>query len=114
MAATSQPFSEYVTLGGGSSSKLWCQMMADVTGVPIVRSTTTEATCLGAGILAAAAAGWYSDIYQAATAMTDTAERFIPNPEIQPLYDRLYQEVYKPLFPTLQSLLKRLSELTHL
>jgi sugar (pentulose or hexulose) kinase len=88
--------------------------MADVTGVPIVRSTTTEATCLGAGILAAAAAGWYSNAYQAAAAMTNTAEQFIPNPEIQPLYHRLYQEVYKPLFPTLQSLLNRLNALTHL
>jgi xylulokinase len=114
MAATGQPFTEYITLGGGSRSKLWCQIMADVTGVPIVRSTITEATCLGAGILAAVAAGWYSDAYQAAVAMTNTAEQFIPNPEIQPLYDRLYQEVYKPLFPTLQSLLNRLNELTRL
>ena len=113
MATTGQPFTQYITLGGGSRSKLWCQMMADVTGVPIVRSTTTEATCLGAGILAAAA-GWYSDAYLAAAAMTNTAEQFIPNPETQPLYDRLYQEVYKPLFPTLQSLLNRLNELTHL
>jgi hypothetical protein len=45
--------------------------------------------------------------------MTNTADQFIPNPETQPLYDRLYQEVYKPLFPTLQSLLNRLNELTH-
>ncbi|MBE7556102.1 MAG: xylulose kinase [Anaerolineales bacterium] len=112
MAATGQPFTEYITLGGGSRSKLWCQTMADVTGVPIVRSTTTEATCLGAGILAAVAAGWYPDAYQAAAAMTDTADQFQPNPEIQQFYERLYQEVYKPLFPTLQALLHRLTELT--
>jgi xylulokinase len=87
--------------------------MADVTGVPIVRSTTTEATCLGAGILAAAAAGWYADASQAAAAMTQTADRFTPDPEIQPVYDQLYQEVYQPLFPTLQTLLHRLTELTH-
>jgi xylulokinase len=113
MAATGQPFSEYVTVGGGSQSKLWCQIMADVTGVPIVRSTTTEATCLGAGILAAVASGWYADAYQAAAAMTSTADRFTPNPETQPYYDRLYTEVYKHLFPTLQSYLNRLTELTY-
>lgn len=112
MAATGHPFTEYITLGGGSRSKLWCQMMADVTGVPIVRSTTTEATCLGAGILAAVAAGWYSDAYQAAAAMTNTADQFNPNPETQQFYERLYQEVYRPLFPTLQTLLHRLTELT--
>ena len=113
MAATNQPYTEYITLGGGSQSKLWCQIMADVTGIPIVRSTTTEATCLGAGILAASAAGWYTDAYQAAAAMTDTTDRFTPNPETQAIYDRLYSEVYKHLFPTLQPLLNRLTELTH-
>jgi len=112
MAATGQPFTEYVTLGGGSQSNLWCQIMADVTGVPIVRSTTTEATCLGAGILAATAAGWYPDVYKAAAAMTDTTDCFTPNFETQQIYDRLYSQVYKQLFPTLQPLLNRLTELT--
>jgi xylulokinase len=44
--------------------------------------------------------------------MTDTTDRFTPNPETQPIYDRLYSEVYKQLFPTLQPLLNRLTELT--
>ncbi|MFQ5859233.1 MAG: FGGY-family carbohydrate kinase, partial [Anaerolineae bacterium] len=113
MAATDQRFEEYVVLGGGSRSRLWCQILADVTGVPIVRSATTEATCLGAAILAAAAAGWYPDAYAAADAMTATGERFTPDPETQAIYDRLYSEVYKPLFPALQPLIHRLSELTH-
>jgi len=113
MAATGQPFSEYVALGGGSRSDLWPQIVADVTGVPVVRSTTTEATCLGAGILAATAAGWYPDARSAADNMTGTAERFIPNPETHAIYDRLYREVYQPLFPTLQPLLHRLAELTY-
>ena len=59
MEAVGQRFAEYVTMGGGSRSTLWCQIVADVTGVPVLRSTTSEATCLGAGILAATAAGWY-------------------------------------------------------
>ncbi|MCB9161300.1 MAG: hypothetical protein H6644_15905 [Caldilineaceae bacterium] len=50
MDATGRQFTEYVTMGGGSRSDLWCRIVADVTGVPVVRSTTTEATCLGAGI----------------------------------------------------------------
>jgi sugar (pentulose or hexulose) kinase len=112
MAATGQPFSEYVALGGGSRSDLWCQTLADVTGVPVVRSTTTEATCLGAGILAATTVGWYPDAHSAAARMTGIAGRFIPNPEAQATYDRLYREVYQPLFPTLQPLLHRLAELT--
>jgi xylulokinase len=111
MAAVGQRFTEYVTMGGGSRSALWSQVLADVTGVPILRSTTTEATCLGAGILAAAAAGWYSDVRAAADAMTATADHFLPQPDVQERYDRLFQQVYKPLFPTIQPLIDRLATL---
>jgi sugar (pentulose or hexulose) kinase len=113
MAAVDRPFKEYVALGGGSRSGLWCQILADVTGIPIVRSTTTEATCLGAGIMAATAAGWYPDVTSAAAGMTSTAERFGPDQEAQAVYERLYRDVYQPLFPALQPLIHRLAELTH-
>jgi hypothetical protein len=43
--------------------------------------------------------------------MTGTAERFAPDPATQAIYDRLYREVYQPLFPTLQPLLHRLAAL---
>ncbi|MDM9380082.1 FGGY-family carbohydrate kinase [Chlorogloeopsis sp. ULAP01] len=44
MAAINQPFSEYIVMGA-SKNNLWCQILADVTGVPIMRSLTVEATC---------------------------------------------------------------------
>lgn len=112
MATMNQRFSEYVVMGGGSQSNLWCQIIADITGVPVVRSTTTEATCLGAGILAAVAVWWYPDINIAALSMTDTGSRFTPNSQTQAIYEKLYTQVYKPLFPTLQSLVQRLTDLT--
>jgi sugar (pentulose or hexulose) kinase len=113
MAALGRRFSEYVVMGGGSRSKLWNQIVADVTGVPVLRSTSAEATCLGAGILAAAAAGWYPSVSSAAEAMTGTAERYTPNPEMQAFYDKLYHEVYRQLFPALQQLIDRLTQLSH-
>jgi xylulokinase len=112
MTAKGRPFDEYVALGGGSRSDLWCQILADVTDVPVVRCATPEATCLGAGILAATAARWYPNVQSAANTMTGTAGRFIPNPEARTIYERLYSEVYRPLFPTLQPLIHRLAELT--
>ncbi len=112
MKATGVPLREYVTMGGGSKSALWCQIMADVTRVPIVRAETAEATCLGAGILAATAAGWYPDIHTAASAMTRTGRRFDPRPDVAAEYDELYGEVYVHLFPALQPYVDRLTELT--
>jgi xylulokinase len=112
MAATDQRFTEYITMGGGSRSDLWCQIMADITAVPVMRSTTAEVTCLGAGILAAVAAGWFPDARTAASAMTEKTTRFEPNAERMVNYDRLFREVYEPLFPALQPLLARLAALT--
>ena len=113
MAATGQRFGEYVTMGGGSRSKLWRQIIADVTGVPVVCSSSAEATCLGAAILAAAAVGWYTDVRTASAAMTGVADRFEPQPAMQAVYARLYHEVYKPLFPAVQQLVCRLTELSY-
>ena len=44
MDSLGYPVREYVTMGGGSKSDLWCQIVADVTGVDVVRSTSTEAS----------------------------------------------------------------------
>jgi xylulokinase len=112
MQAAGQDFSEYVAVGGGSRSDLWLQIIADVTGTPVVRSNTVEATCLGAAIVAAVAAGWFADAEAAAQAMTSISKRFEPQTGNQAIYERLYRAVYQPLFPAVQDLVDRLTELT--
>jgi sugar (pentulose or hexulose) kinase len=109
--ATGQRIGEYVILGGGSQSDLWCQIMADVLGAPVVRAHTAEATNLGAGILGAYGVGWYDSVEDAAAAMTDVAERFEPDPATAAVYDRLFEDVYRPLFPAVQEPLRRLAVL---
>jgi len=110
--AIGQPITEYIALGGGSKSALWCQIVADVTGRRVTRANTPEATCLGAGVLAAVAAGWYDDARSAAAVMTSAGEFFDPQPATQQIYDRLYREVYLGLYPALRISLRRLTELT--
>jgi sugar (pentulose or hexulose) kinase len=113
-AATGQRVTSYVVVGGGARSPLWCQIIADITGKPVVRASCLEATALGAGILAAAAAGLYSDVREAASAMTRTeATPFEPDLERHAFYSRLYDEVYRHLFPALRPYLDRLTELTY-
>jgi sugar (pentulose or hexulose) kinase len=110
--AIGQPITEYIALGGGSKSALWCQIVADVTGRRVTRAGNPEATCLGAGVLAAVAAGWYDDPRSAAAAMTSAGECFDPQPATRQIYDRLYREVYLGLYPALRTSLRRLTELT--
>ncbi|MBX3062647.1 MAG: FGGY-family carbohydrate kinase [Anaerolineae bacterium] len=111
--ATGQAINEFILMGGGSRSALWCQIVADVSGKTATRASTTEATNLGAGILAAAAAGWYSDVRAAAAAMTSTEQSFQPNEKTHRLYDRLFKEVYVDIFPALKSVVDRLTALTY-
>ena len=112
-AATGQPITGLIVMGGGSRSALWRQMIADVTGKPVQRSRTSEASALGAGILAAAGAGLFPGVRAAAADMTGLepgAE--LPDPARHAAYTRLYDEVYRGLFPALRPYLDRLAELT--
>jgi xylulokinase len=112
VAATGVPLTEHVILGGGSQSPLWCRIMADVLAAPVVRARSADATNLGAGVLAAWAAGWFPSAQDAATAMTATTERFAPDDEGAATYDRLYREIYVHLFPALRPYMDRLTALT--
>jgi glycerol kinase len=48
--------------GGMTASDLLMQMQADVLGVPVVRPTVTETTCLGAAYAAGLAVGFWEDM----------------------------------------------------
>lgn len=105
--AASGPIGSFVAMGGGSKSALWCQILADVLGRPIERAGSSEATCLGAGILAAPVARLHADVDAATAAMTSLGDPFAPG-EDTPRYDRLYREVYRGLFEDLRERLHRL------
>ncbi len=112
VASSGEPVTDHVILGGGSRSDLWCQIMADVLGAPVARARSADATNLGAGILAAFAAGWYPAIEAAARAMTATVRTFVPDEPESGWYDQLFRDVYRPLFPAIRPYLDRLTELT--
>ncbi len=105
----SGPIAELVVMGGGANSDLWCQILADVMEKPIVRSKSTEATALGAGVLAAAAVGLHPNLDAAARAMTGTGRRFTPGAERE-RYAAL-RDVYAPIYPALAPALAALSRL---
>ena len=112
-AAIGQTVESLIAMGGGATSSVWLQIMADITGKPVYRSSTPEAAALGAGILAASAAGLYADAREAAQAMTHVEPTpFEPDPMRSAFYSRLYEQVYRHLFPALQPYLDRLTELT--
>jgi sugar (pentulose or hexulose) kinase len=102
----------YIAIGGGAQSGLWRRILADITGRPVYRAAAAEAAALGAGILAAVAAGCFADVRQAAGAMTrilpDPVE---PDPARQAFYNRMFEEVYRPLFPAIRPYVDKLAEI---
>jgi xylulokinase len=109
-AATGETIEELVLMGGGSKSDLWCQILADVLGRPLVRAETSEATALGAAMIAAVGHGVHSSHDAAARAMTRAGRRFLPGTD-RAFYDTLYRDVYQGLFEDVQKRMRRLAEL---
>lgn len=107
--ALETPIEHVVALGGGSQSPLWCQIIADVMRRPISVAREAESTCLGAGMLAAAATGTHEGIKEAAEAMSGEGARFEPYEERALRYDLLY-EVYRELYPALRPLFPKLDD----
>lgn len=110
-AVLSEPITEVVALGGGSRSPVWCQIIADVMRRRLVVVREPESTCLGAGMLAAAAVGIHPSITEAAEAMSGTSSAFDPQDATADVYDRIY-DVYRDIYPANRDLFARLAEVT--
>ena len=93
--------------GGSARSAHWNQLFADVFDVPVAVPSTPETTALGAAICAAVGAGVYSSYDQATTEMVCVESTYKPDPEVVPIYDRYYNEVYRGLYDSVRDLVQR-------
>ncbi|GGM05207.1 xylulokinase [Nakamurella endophytica] len=109
--ATGTPITRMIALGGGSRSRVWCQIIADVLQRRVDVVAEPESTCLGSGMLAAAAVGIHDGIEQAVAGMSATGRHTDPDPAEAQLYDGLYA-VYRDIYPSLRGLFGRLAAVT--
>ena len=82
--------SEIIFAGGASKSPLWCQILADVLGLPVKVPVVKEATALGAAILAGYGVGIYDSIEHGAERCVKWDKAFQPNMENHKIYEELY------------------------
>lgn len=78
---------EMVVAGGIRRNSIWLQATADVLQRPIVLPMETEASVFGAAVVAAAAAGAYPGLREAAAAMARRERVIDPNPHLKAAYD---------------------------
>lgn len=100
---------EFVAIGGGAASDLWCQIVADACGKLVKRPRTVEASSLGAAMCAAAAVGWFPGVPAAAEAMSGAAIREIgPCPYNRARYAELL-DIYREIYPRLRQTYRKLA-----
>jgi xylulokinase len=94
-------------IGGGAQGSVWRQIMADIYEKPIVRpALLAEATSMGAALAGGIGVGMFPDFSLAET-LTPIVDEIHPNPELKPVYDRLYTifnqayEAFEPLYEAL-------------
>jgi xylulokinase len=90
LEATGGTVTELRLCGGGSQSSLWCQLLADISGVPTVRTADAEAGAKGAFLTGLVSLGHAADLAAAASDHVRVRDTFEPDPA----RSRQYQEVY--------------------
>ncbi len=103
---------EFIAIGGGAASDLWCQIVADASGKTVRRSKTVEASSLGAAVCAAVGAGWYASAAEAAEAMSGAITRETePIPGQAERYRELL-DIYREIYPQLRATFGKLTRFT--
>ena len=90
-AARDVLLTEVSVCGGGARSEIWCQMIADVLGIPVVRPADTENGARGAYIFALFATGEVASIGEGVDRHVSVANTFTPIETSRYEYEGRYQ-----------------------
>ena len=88
--------------GGGASADIWCQIRADVLGMPVKRLRNLDAGVAGAAMLAGVGVGLFGSIEGAANKFTQIDHIFEPRAHLIQRHDfgfDRYQMLYQQLKP---------------
>ena len=94
-----QPGEEGILIGGGAKGALWRQITADMLGITL-KTTASSDSSLGAAMLAGVAMGIFADYEEAAGKCVKITGRTKPNPENTGFYRQQYRK-YKQIHDAL-------------
>ncbi len=90
-----------IATGGGAKSPVWCQLQADVTGLPVRIPREKEAACLGAAMIAAVAGGTFENLQEAADRCVQMINAYEPRgTEALELKYRKFNRLYDAMIET--------------
>lgn len=103
--ATGMPVSSVIATGGGARNALWLDIKASILGLPVQVPEVTEATALGAALIAGIGCGLYRDADDALARTLRIARRVEPNGSLS----RVYEDAY-PAYCAVSEALRRADE----
>lgn len=89
--------------GGGAQSDVWCQIRADILGVPLQRAAVPAAAALGAAILAGVGCGAFPALTPAVLQLVHYDRQFEPNGALRAHYDDAFGQ-FRALYEALRPL----------
>jgi xylulokinase len=101
LAAGLDEISQVRVSGGGSRSRLWRQIIADILGSDLVTVNTTEGAAYGAALLAGVGTGTWASVEEACTVCVKVMEKVQPEERAVEVYWNLYPK-YRDLYPALK------------
>jgi xylulokinase len=110
MQAAGIELRELRVVGGGAKSRLWNQIKADVTGLPVNVPEITETTALGAAFLSLVGIGAYGTLSEASEQIVKIRECVDPDPATQSAYNEAYEryrQTYFTLLPIFEKAIGR-------
>ena len=91
--------------GGASRSRVWCQILADISGLPVRIPQVADLACVGAAILAGMGSGLYQSAAEGYQRLSVSEQVIYPQPEAAAQYARLmtqYQRQAKAIYESYQ------------
>lgn len=87
--------------GGGAKSRLWCEILADVLRVKVIKTNCSEGPSFGGAVLAMVAAGEYESVEAATDAMVKVSSEITYDEAVAKKYDKGYER-FKSLYVSLK------------
>ena len=89
-------------LGGGSKSRLWVHILADMTGIPVNTLMISDNAATGAALLAGVGTGLFDDLNVACQISVKSGTPIEPDPLMNERYKIIYEK-YLQLYQSLES-----------
>jgi xylulokinase len=94
-------------IGGGARSRLWLQLKADISGIPVITPRITEAAAFGAALLAGTGAGLWASAAEGAERFLELTDRYEPDPDRHAAFSEVYER-YREVYPATAPISHRL------